>query len=113
MGASRKEKTPIDMPQVGYVAQLENVGHFRVFEEAYEEWFGKEATMKELEHNFHPYLRTGVAPYWVRSYTRHVIADNRERMQHKAERDTNIASCAVTLTFLMTFSVLLHLWTSM
>ncbi|NIQ96748.1 MAG: hypothetical protein GWN87_23085, partial [Desulfuromonadales bacterium] len=88
MGAFKKDKdtTPLDMPQVGYVAQLENVGHFRVFEEAYEEWFGKEAPVKVIEHKFHPYLRTGVAPYWVRSYTRHVIDDNRERMQRKAER---------------------------
>ncbi len=115
MGTFRNEKnrTPIDMPQVGYVAQLENVGHFRVFEKAYEEWFGTEAPVKVIETKFHPYLRTGVAPYWVRNYTRHVIDENRERMQRKAERDTNIASCAVTLTFLTTFSVMLHLWTSM
>ena len=36
MGRLKKERetTPLDMQQVGYVAQLENVGHFRVFEEA-------------------------------------------------------------------------------
>lgn len=109
----QKNKTPLDMPQVGYVAQLEDVGHFRVFEEAYEEWFGKKAPVKLIESNFHPYLRSGVAPYWVRNYTRHVIDENREKMNRRADRDTKIASFAVTLTFLLTWTVYLHLATSM
>ena len=108
----KRETTPQDMQMVGYVAHLENVGHFRVFEEAYEEWFGQDAPVKMIEHKFHPYLRTGVAPYWVRNYTRHVIEDNREKMMRKAERASVIASCSVTLTFLLTWSVYLHLMTS-
>lgn len=52
--------------------RLLDVSEFRLFELAYQEWFGRAASESELERAFVPYLFFGELPCWVRHYNRSI-----------------------------------------
>ena len=59
-----------DTEQVLYAASVLNVSEFRLFELAYEDWFGEPAREAFLEAVYMPYVVCGTTPVWVRSYAR-------------------------------------------
>ena len=67
-----KRNAPIDKDaeQVGYVTSVLNVSLFRLFELAYEDWFGESASEGSLEAAYIPYVILGTMPIWLRNYVR-------------------------------------------
>lgn len=67
-----KRNTPIDedAEQLGQVISVLNVSPFRLFELAYEEWFGESASERCLEASYMSYVIFGTMPVWLRNYVR-------------------------------------------
>ena len=63
----------VDSRQVVSAANVLNVTEFRLFELAYREWYGCVGKEVELEKLYALYWFTGLAPDWVRHYSRHVL----------------------------------------
>ena len=63
----------VDSRQVVSAANVLNVTEFRLFELAYREWFGCTGKEVELEKLYALYWFTGLAPDWVRHYSRQVL----------------------------------------
>lgn len=59
-----------DAEQVYYVASVLNVSEFRLFELAYDDWFGESGSEGFLEAAYMSYVVCGATPIWVRNYTR-------------------------------------------
>lgn len=66
------ENTPSDddAEQVYYIASVLNVSEFRLFELAYDDWFGETGSEMILEAAYMSYVVCGVTPIWVRNYAR-------------------------------------------
>ena len=64
----------VDGRQVVGAANVLNVTEFRLFELAYRDWFGCSGLEGELEKVYALYWFTGLAPDWVRHYSRQVLA---------------------------------------
>ena len=60
------------MQDIQDVIQFLDINEFRLFELAYEDWFGVPAREHVLEQAFIPYLFAGDVPCWVRQYTRYI-----------------------------------------
>ena len=67
-----KKNSPIDedAEQLGQVISVLNVSLFRLFELAYEDWFGESASERCLEATYIPYIIFGTMPVWLRNYVR-------------------------------------------
>lgn len=65
-----------DVADVTRAARLLDVGPFRLFELAYERWFGEPAAEKALEKLFMHYLFHEIAPPWVRQFARLVAIEH-------------------------------------
>ena len=101
---------PPDMAQVGFAAQTLHISEYRVFQEAYREWFGHDVSDRLLSAVFHRYLHDGIAPCWVRSYARHLLDERREMLRRQHETRCQVASCFSAGMFLLTLSFFLHAW---
>lgn len=64
-----------DPEQIGYVATLLETEEFTLFEDAFEDWFGKEPGEEVIEPYFKKYQSHAIVPFWVRSYIRSVLND--------------------------------------
>jgi hypothetical protein len=77
MLATRCEDTEIvfrdDAEAMSFVAGLLDISEFRLFEIAYENWFGGEASKKTVEGFFGRYLKSGCIPFWLRNMVRTII----------------------------------------
>jgi hypothetical protein len=62
-----------DHDAIGLTASILGSSETRVFELAYQEWYGKPAQQCELEHAFLAYLFEGRVECWVRAFTRHTL----------------------------------------
>ena len=67
-----------DAEAVSFVAGLLDVSEFRLFEIAYVNWFGSEATEKAMEGFFGSYLNSGFVPFWLRNMVRRTISKHRK-----------------------------------
>jgi len=67
-----KRNAPIDedAEQLAYVTSVLNVSVYRLFELAYEDWFGESANEGYLEAVYMPYVVFGTMPIWLRNYVR-------------------------------------------
>lgn len=65
----------ITADQVGQAAMLMDKGDFDLFRDAYNAWYGKEATEAAIDRYFDRYLLAGVVPFWVRHYVRSFLSD--------------------------------------
>ena len=67
-----KRNTPVDedAEQLTYVTSVLNVSVYRLFELAYEDWFGESANEGYLEAVYMPYVVLGTMPVWLRNYVR-------------------------------------------
>ena len=59
-----------DAAQVYYIASVLSVSEFRLFELAYDDWFGESGSERILEAAYMSYVVCGLTPIWVRNYTR-------------------------------------------
>ncbi len=77
----------VDSQQVQAAANVLDVTEFRLFELAYRDWFGKLGQEGELEKLYMLYWFTGLAPSWVRHYSRQVMSLSRQ-MGHEVRSGT-------------------------
>ena len=66
-----------DAEAVNFVAGLLEISEFRLFEIAYVNWFGSEATKKAMDGFFGSYLKSGLVPFWLRDMVRKMICKYR------------------------------------
>lgn len=64
---------PKDVWQVLRTASLLSVGEFRVFEIAYQDWYGESGDEKLIESHFIPYMFNDLVPIWVRHFCKKVL----------------------------------------
>ena len=67
-----REPTPDDVRAVLQTANLLGVGEFRLFELAYERWYGIAGDEKTIERSFLLYMFRDQVPHWVRAFTRKI-----------------------------------------
>ena len=67
-----------DAEAVSFVAGLLDISEFRLFEIAYENWFGCEATKRTMDGFFGSYLTSGFVPFWLRNMVRTIISEHRQ-----------------------------------
>jgi len=67
-----------DFEAVSFVAGLLDISEFRLFEIAYVNWFGSEATKKAMDDFFGSYLKSGSVPFWLRNMFRRIICKHRK-----------------------------------
>lgn len=68
-----EKRTPGDVRSVLRAASLLSVGEFRVFEIAYEQWYGEPGDAKRIERSFAAYMFNDVIPVWVRHFCKKVV----------------------------------------
>jgi len=59
-----------DVRHVVETAAILNVSEFRLFELAYQEWFGVFGKEGNLESAYMPYIVSGTVPCWLRHFVR-------------------------------------------
>ena len=64
------QKDPADTDCVVSAANNLEVSEFRIFKDAFEAWYGKEATDDQIKPVFVQYLIEDTVPFWVRNYAR-------------------------------------------
>ncbi len=62
-----------DAQQVEQAAAILNVSEFRLFELAYQDWFGVLAKENKLESAYMPYVVCGTVPCWLRHFSRKTL----------------------------------------
>ena len=62
-----------DVRDVLWTARLLEITEFEVFRVAYRCWYNKSPGDRFLEHQFVPYIFNGIAPFWVRAFTRRTL----------------------------------------
>ncbi len=67
-----------DGDRVMHAAALLEISEYEIFQRAYNDWYGQEADLRTLEHEFVQYLYFGTAPPWVRHYTRMLLDQHGE-----------------------------------
>ena len=73
------EKTiPEDVWAVLKASSALSVGEFRVFQIAYEQWYGEEGEEKAIENHFTSYMFNDIVPIWVRHFCTRVVRLDRE-----------------------------------
>jgi hypothetical protein len=73
-----EDKIPDDVWSVLTASSLLSVGEFRVFEIAYEEWYGEIGEEQTIEKYFTPYMFKNVVPPWVRHFCKKVLKQEDE-----------------------------------
>ncbi len=73
-----EKSIPADVWSVLRTASLLSVGEFRVFEIAYEQWFGEKGSEDEIERYFVGYMFKDRVPPWVRHFTNRVAQLDKE-----------------------------------
>ncbi len=68
-----EKKIPPDVWDVLKTASVLSVGEFRVFEIAYEQWFGEKGDEKTIENFFMPYMFKSIVPIWVRQFCERIL----------------------------------------
>jgi hypothetical protein len=68
-----------DAEAVYFAARLLGISEFRLFEMAYANWFGNEATEKVIDGFFGSYLKSGLVPFWLRDMVRKIIHKNEKQ----------------------------------
>jgi hypothetical protein len=73
-----EHKIPNDVWSVLRAAALLSVGEFRVFEIAYEDWYGEAGEEKMIEKHFTGYMFNDIVPPWVRHFCKKVLKQDNE-----------------------------------
>ena len=83
-----------DARHVAAAACYLQVGEFRVFELAWEDWHGEKPNQKTVERHFVRYLFHQTVPIWVRHYVRKVLERARDAGAAYLERNLPLLSRA-------------------
>lgn len=67
-----EKRIPNDVWSVLRAASVLSVGEFRVFEIAYEEWYGEAGEEKLIEKHFTGYMFNDIVPPWVRHFCKKI-----------------------------------------
>ena len=62
-----------DHNAIAMTASVLGASELRVFELAYQEWYGKPPQIRDAERAFVDYLLEGKVPCWVRAFTRNTL----------------------------------------
>lgn len=62
-----------DTQQVVEAAAILNVSEFRLFELAYQDWYGVNARDNKLDAVYIPYIMCGQIPHWLRHFVRKTL----------------------------------------
>ncbi|MFP3874356.1 MAG: hypothetical protein ACLFQT_02765 [Thiohalophilus sp.] len=81
---------PPDLQALLDAVGLLDISEFRLFELAYEAWYGEPATPEKLEYEFARYMFRDEVPFWVRHYARHVLKLAR---RHQLDTSTMGMAC--------------------
>lgn len=73
-----EDRIPNDVWSVLRAASLLSVGEFRVFEIAYEQWYGERGEEKQIERHFISYMFHDIVPVWVRHFCQRVMELDQE-----------------------------------
>ncbi len=68
-----EKQIPVDVWSVLRASAVLNVGEFRVFEIAYEDWYGESGEEKMIEKHFTGYMFEDIVPPWVRHFSKKVL----------------------------------------
>ena len=68
-----EKKIPIDVWSVLRASSLLSVGEFRVFEIAYEDWYGQSGEETMIEKHFTGYMFNDIVPPWVRHFCKKIL----------------------------------------
>lgn len=66
-------RIPSDVWSVLKTASVLSIGEFRVFQIAYEQWYGEEGEEKAIENHFTSYMFNDIVPIWVRHFCKRVL----------------------------------------
>lgn len=116
--AKSEKNVSLDAQNIHYAVAILDINEFRLFELAYEEWFGVGACENILEQAFIPYLFGAEVPCWVRQYARNIrllmqeagVIDNRQhQLSPLAQKPRAISNSISESTLLLSlfFSMLL------
>ena len=70
MNSKKNYNIVTDAERVMYTASVLSVSEFRLFELAYQDWFGETGAETAVEAAYMAYVVCGRTPVWVRNYTR-------------------------------------------
>lgn len=112
---STKSRSSADHAAISASASVLRVTEFRLFELAYLDWFGQSSKEADIERVYIPYLIEGVAPCWVRQYTRQVLRLCEDAgVSHGLADWENLAPKSRTEKFLLTlYSVAMLVYASL
>jgi len=71
----KTEYDPADTDCVVSAANYLEVSEFDVFMDAYTAWYGKAASVRQMENVFSLYLLENKVPFWVRNYVHNRIPE--------------------------------------
>ena len=71
-------RIPNDVWSVLKTASLLSVGEFRVFEIAYEQWYGEAGEEQHIEDHFTSYMFNDIVPVWVRHFCKRIVKLDQE-----------------------------------
>jgi len=63
-----------DLSAVAQCSSFLDISEFRVFQLAHLEWYGFTMSDRKMEQLFHDYLKRERVPFWVRQFSRKVLA---------------------------------------
>ena len=78
-------RIPNDVWSVLKAASLLSVGEFRVFEIAYEQWYGERGEEKTIEKYFTSYMFNDIVPVWVRDFCKKIVKLDQDDVLDPAE----------------------------
>ncbi len=73
-----EKKIPTDVWSVLRVSSLLSVGEFKIFELAYEDWYGEAGDEMMIEKHFTGYMFNDLVPPWVRHFCKKVMKRDQE-----------------------------------
>ena len=89
------QKDPADTDCIVSAANNLEVSEFRIFKDAFNVWYGKEATDNQIKPVFIQYLIEDTVPFWVRNYARSKAPE--VRMTSQTAKDSRIANTVLYL----------------
>jgi len=101
------QKDPADTDCVVSAANNLEVSEFRIFKDAFEAWYGREATDTQIKPVFVQYLIEDTVPFWVRNYARGKSLD--ADLTPQAAKDARFANTVLYIVSIaMEYAVLAY-----
>jgi len=100
-------KDPVDTDCVVSAANNLEVSEFRIFQDAYTAWYGREAAESNMNPYFIRYITEDKVPFWVRNYARSKVPD--AQLIPQSAKDAGFAKTVLYLaSFIVEYAVLAY-----